>query len=384
MTDKDEFQNVSVLLFGDIEEESEDDYFTDTQLASKPIPMRNRSLSYSAPINREDYTQIAQSPATKYLSEFIAPRDDTFGVEGFFTEGRVVGNYLIGAVIGGGGFGQCRQAYVINRTLHHKRFPEKVALKIITDPRCFKSFEKEISIWRRLQHPNILPLLDFFVGPSYKIAASPLIEGGNLQEYLTEKGQLTELEAKGIFESICRGLQYLHNDCQIAHLDIKLENILLGPDALDEGSNVFICDFGLSCAAEDDKRHWSVSDAVIECNDLFCSGSITSLPPEVLSTDTSSTSEVNNYNSFQQQKKQDIWALGVLLYAMLSGRLPFYDQFMPRLQHSIITGSYPEPPSHLSPEVRLLINSLLNINAHERPDITEILNHDWFKKSANK
>jgi serine/threonine protein kinase len=379
MTDKEEFKNVSVLLFGDVDEESSDEYFGDSNLTSKPIPIRNRSLSYSAPINRDAYTQISQSPATQYLSEFIAHRDDSFGLEGF-NEGRVVGNYLIGPVVGGGGFGQCRQAYVINRNICAKNFPEKAALKIITDPRCFRDFEKEVTIWRRLNHPNILPLIDYCVGPNYKIAVSPLIEGSNLQELLTEKGKLTEEEAKTIFEKICQGIRYLHNECSIAHLDIKLENVLIIPATPRHSVQVFICDFGLSSCGTDDKWSKGIDNNPDEFNDLFCSGSITSLPPEVLSTNSSSNSEQHNFNSFEQKKKQDIWGLGVLLYALVCGKLPFYDQFMPRLQHSIITGCYPEPPNQLSFELKELISSLLNVNSHERPDINAILNHNWLKQ----
>ncbi len=375
MNDKnDEFENVSVLLYDDIEEESSDDhYLGGSQLASKPIPMRNRSLSYSAPIDKDIYQVISQSPASKYLSEFTSHRDDSFGLEGF-NEGRVVGNYLIGPVVGGGGFGQCRQAYVINRSLRSNKLPEKAALKIVTDPRCFRDFKKEVTLWRQLHHPNILPLMDYCAGPNFKIAVSPFVEGGNLQEYLAQKGTLAEEEAKLIFGKICEGIRYLHHDCRIAHLDVKLENILVLPCSPDE-KKVFICDFGLSRAA-DNERNKSNSPDLLECNDLFCSGSITSLPPEVLTTDTSSVSEVPS--TFEQKKKQDIWALGVLLYALVCGKLPFYDQFMPRLQHSIITGNYPAPPDHLSSALKHLISSLLNTNAHDRPDIKEVLNSTWF------
>lgn len=371
MSENGEFESISIVLFEESEEEGSQN---SAKIVSKPIPIRSRSLSYSAPISTDVYRVIPQSPATTFLSEFlVSHRDDTFGPEGF-EEGRVVGNYLVGPLIGGGGFGQCRQAYVINRNFRSdSSLPEKVVLKIITDPRCFRDFDVEVSIWSRLRHPNILPLLDFCVGPNYKIAVSPLIEGGTLQKYLAENGRFDEEDARAIFRNICYGMQYMHNECRIAHLDIKLENILLTntPDCC------VICDFGLS-SAEDDNRKDTNNPSDFES---FCSGSVASLPPEVLSSEASNASD---FGSFEQKKKQDIWALGVLLYAMVCGRLPFYDQFMPRLQHSIIMGSYEAPSEDLSPEVIRLINSLLNTRPQERPDINELINHEWFSVNCKK
>lgn len=343
--------------------------------APKPIPMRTRSLSYSAPVSRDVYQSLPQSPATKFLSEF-AYRDDSFDIEGF-EEGKVVKNYLVGPLIGGGGFGECRQAYVINRNMAAglgEQLPEKVALKIITDPRCLRDFDYEVTIWRRLKHPNILPLLDYITGSSYRIAVSPLIEGGNLQEYLVQKGPLAEREARVIFAAICQGIHYLHVNRRVAHLDLKLENVLI--DMENEKIRVLLCDFGLSYWA-DDRRNRNRKFDSLQPNDAFCSGSITSIPPEVLSSEASSASECSDISSFEAKTKQDIWALGVLLYALVCGRLPFYDDYLPRLQHTIISGTYEPLPDHFSSHLRQLIEKLLNTNSNERPDIGQILCHDW-------
>lgn len=357
-------------------QEQKNKTITEGQLASapKPIPMRTRSLSYSAPVSRDVYQSLPQSPATKFLSEF-AYRDDSFDFEGF-EEGKVVQNYLVGPLIGGGGFGECRQAYVINRNMAGlgEQLPEKVALKIITDPRCLRDFDHEANIWRRLKHPNILPLLDYITGRSYRIAVSPLIEGGNLQEYLVQKGALTESEARFIFSALCEGVHYLHVNSRVAHLDLKLENVLINSE--DEKIQVLLCDFGLSYWA-DDRRNRNRKFDSLEPNDAFCSGSITSIPPEVLSSEASSASECSDIGSFTAKTKQDIWALGVLLYALVCGRLPFYDDYLPRLQHTIINGTYEPLPDNLSSFLRHLIEKLLNTNANDRPEIGQILRHDW-------
>ena len=111
--------------------------------------------------------------------------------------------------------------------------------------------------------------------------------------------------------------------------------------------------------------------------DQFCSGSVTSLPPEVLSSSNASI-KPSYENGFESKKKQDIWALGVVLYAMITGRLPFNDDFLPRLQHSIVFGDYKPLPEDTPRYIKTIISNFLSKNPKDRPSIKQITESAWF------
>lgn len=360
MDDKD--RNKKRIIYpGDFEKNSQN-------CPSKPIYLRGRSLSFSAPVHRDIYESQPESPASKFLAEF-ACRDDYYEIAEF-EEGKVINNYLIGQTIGGGVYSECREAYILN--CKDSNIPDKVALKIITDPRYLSTFKREIETWSRLTHPNILPLLDSFSGEGYIVAVSVLAENGNLHSYISNHGKLSENLTLHLFRQILSAVHYLHEKLRIAHLDIKLENILLR-----KNFDIYLCDFGMSFGADDLilKEDFESFDA----NEQFCSGSITSLPPEVLSSSCSSIHS-NAEDKFELKKKQDIWALGVALYAMITGGLPFSDDFLPRLQYSIISGEYKPFPEELSLEIKLLISNLLHKNPYDRPSIKDIMGYPCLNK----
>ena len=193
---------------------------------AKPISMRSRSLSFSAPVHRDVYSSLPESPAASFLAEF-ANKDDLYEIPDF-EEGKVINNYLIGQVLGGGVYSECREGYIINykETISY-HIPDKIALKIITDPRYLQNFKRELDIWSRLSHPNILPLIDCFSGDGYIVAVSVLAENGSLQSYVSRNGKLSEDVSIRLFKQIVSAIQYLHETERIIHLDLKLENILI-------------------------------------------------------------------------------------------------------------------------------------------------------------
>lgn len=343
----------------------------DKKEPTKPILMRGRSLSFSAPVNRDIYSSLSESPAAKYLADF-AYKDDFYDIPEF-EEGMVIRNYLIGQTLGGGVYSECREAYILNnKEISAANIPDKVALKIITDPRYLSTFKREIRIWSHLNHPNILPLIEDFSGDGCMVAVSILAEHGNLHSFISKNGKISEEMTRKFFKQIISAVHYLHEVVKIVHLDIKLENILIRKDF-----EIYLCDFG-TCVKCDDS---CINDDFItfESNDQFCTGSITSLPPEVFSPSNTSLKSFSD-ESFALKKKQDIWALGIALYAMITGKLPFCDDFLPRLQHSIVSGDYKPLPDSTCPEVKFLISKLLLKNPEDRPSIVELLKNPWICK----
>ena len=336
---------------------------------AKPISMRARSLSFSAPIHRDTYTSLPESPAAKFLAEF-AYRDDYYDIPEF-EEGMALNNYLIGQSIGGGVYSDCHEAYIMNSK--NSNIPDKVALKIITDPRYMMIFKREIEIWSKLNHPNILPLIESFSGDGYIVAVSTLAEYGNLHSYISENGKLNEDLTLFLFKQILLAVNYLHETKKVVHLDIKLENILLR-----KNFEIYICDFGMSLGFDADSLKNRLH-STFDSNDRFCAGSVTSLPPEVFSSSNKSITSFSE-DSFDLKKKQDIWALGVALYAMITGKLPFNDEFLPRLQYSIISGDYKPLPEGLSSNVKNIISVLLLKNPEDRPTINELLENPWIRQ----
>lgn len=346
------------------------DNITDVKNSAKPIYLRGRSLSFSAPIHKTVYSDLPQSPATKFLSEF-SHTDDFYEIPEF-EEGTAINNYLVGQILGGGAYSECREAYVLaKKNTIKEHIPDKVALKIITDPRYLVSFKRELEIWSKLDHPNILPLIDSFSSEGYIVGVSVLAENGNLQSYISRNGKLTENLAKRLFKQLSLATLYLHDVAGVAHLDIKLENILIK-----KSFDIYLCDFGMSFCIKIPKVTEEIGEG-FDGKDQFCCGSLTSLPPEMFSTALLPDNPNSEETNFWMKKKQDVWALGIVLYAMISGKLPFSDDFIPRLQHSIVSGDYAPLHENVAKDLNSLIASLLSKNPSDRPSLKEILESPW-------
>lgn len=235
---------------------------------------------------------------------------------------------------------------------YHLATNQKVALKIINRKTLAKSdmqgrVEREISYLRLLRHPHIIKLYDVIKSKDEIIMVIEFA-GKELFDYIVQNTRLPENEARRFFQQIISAVEYCHRH-KIVHRDLKPENLLL-----DDTLNVKIADFGLS-------------NIMTDGNFLKTScGSPNYAAPEVISGKLYAGPEV------------DVWSCGVILYVMLSGRLPFDDEFIPTLFKKISEGVY-SIPEYFSPGARHLLKRMLVVNPLNRITVHEIMEDPWFR-----
>ncbi|KAF9997430.1 hypothetical protein BGZ80_007009, partial [Entomortierella chlamydospora] len=311
-------------------------------------------------------------------------------------EGSQVGNYIMGKIIGYGGFSIVREATAIDLD---DSTAACVAVKIVKtqtgardNDRVQRMLEMEITIWSQVSHPNILPFITVERLPTDTFIFCELCTGGHLLHYLTYRNvpsptspglqttqPLTEDEARGIFNQIAEAVRYLHEEKRIVHRDIKLENILQH-----ESGTWKLCDFGLAEYRDEDaaacfgdslvpsRRASIYGDSEPTCDinkdsdeDETKGGSLAYSSPEQL-----------RCNKPLRCPSQDVWSLGVVLYALLTGKLPFHDEYEPRLQLQILNGRYEEPMDS-SPEARDLLKNMFRLKPEDRWHIGQVRDSRW-------
>ncbi|KAF8066708.1 Pkinase-domain-containing protein [Lyophyllum atratum] len=252
---------------------------------------------------------------------------------------RVVGNYTLGRVIGEGAYGKVRMGT-------HRLTSTRVAIKQI--PKAISaSLTREIHHHRQLHHPHVTQMYEVIATESSIWLVTELCCGGELFDYLAEKGRLAEEETKIVFGQLCLAVAYLH-DNGIVHRDLKLENVLL-----DERCRVKLGDFGFT-------REFERGSFM----ETFC-GTTGYASPEML--------QGKKY----QGPEVDVWSLGIILYCLLTGTLPFDDDDEDVMRQKIIQGDF-EDPDWLSTESRDLIKNILQKDVSSRFTIPQILAHSWF------
>lgn len=209
--------------------------------------------------------------------------------------------------------------------------------------------EREIIIMKLIGHPNIMRLYDVWENKNDLYLILEYIEGGELFDYLIKRGKLQEFEAVSYFKQIIHGIGYLHQ-LNICHRDLKPENLLL-----DFNKNIKIADFGMAAL--------EIKEKLLETS---C-GSPHYASPEIVAG--------KNYHG----APSDIWLCGIILFALLTGHLPFDDENIRKLLLKVQNGKFLMPPD-LSLEAKDLISRMLRVNPVERVTIDEILEHPLLKK----
>ena len=245
-------------------------------------------------------------------------------------------------------------AFSVVKLVYNSKMNQFYACKIIAKERLNtkkrrERFEYEIRIQQMLRHPGIVKICDLLSDSCNYYIILEFCTSGELLQYLVDKSQLSENEARPIIYQILDALNYIHK-IGICHRDIKLENILL-----DKTGRVKLSDFGLS-------KLVGRSNGIVTTP---C-GSPCYASPECISG--------NPYNG----KISDMWSVGVILFACVAGQLPWTKRNQSELFHQIKTASY-IIPSYLSNDCKDLIKRLMALDVNERITAGEALQHPWFK-----
>ncbi|KNC46360.1 CAMK/CAMK1 protein kinase [Thecamonas trahens ATCC 50062] len=261
--------------------------------------------------------------------------------------------YTLGKQLGAGSFSKVYHGV-------HNISGDEVAVKIIDKDAVGEKTHMlltEVEIMQSIDHPNVITLLEIFETPSQLVLVMELVSGGELFERIVQKGNLSEAEAAGIVRQILQALKYLHSR-NVVHRDLKPENLLFAKPGA--GGVVKIADFGLSTVCDDGS--WLQTAC----------GTPGYVAPEILKSSGYST-------------PVDLWSVGVILYILLCGFPPFYDENLSVLFDQIMSGQfdYPSPYwDHVSDEAKDLIEALLTVNPKTRLTAAEALDHEWLAVDA--
>ncbi|KAM4542270.1 MAP/microtubule affinity-regulating kinase 3a isoform 11-T11 [Odontesthes bonariensis] len=254
-----------------------------------------------------------------------------------------VGNYRLLKTIGKGNFAKVKLA-------RHIPTGREVAIKIIDktqlNPNSLQKLFREVRIMKILNHPNIVKLFEVIETERTLYLVMEYASGGEVFDYLVAHGRMKEKEARAKFRQIVSAVQYCHQK-HIVHRDLKAENLLLDADM-----NIKIADFGFS-------NEFTMGNKL----DTFC-GSPPYAAPELFQGKKYDGPEV------------DVWSLGVILYTLVSGSLPFDGQNLKELRERVLRGKY-RIPFYMSTDCENLLKRFLVLNPAKRGTLEQIMKDRW-------
>ncbi|KAK1426506.1 hypothetical protein QVD17_15180 [Tagetes erecta] len=264
------------------------------------------------------------------------------------TEKTLFNKYEIGRLLGYGAFAKVYHA----RNIHTD---QNVAIKAINKQKILKSgltdnIKREISIMRRLNHPNIVRLLEVLADKKRIYFVLEFAKGGELFAKVA-KSRFSENLSRKYFQQLISVISCCHSR-GVYHRDLKPENLLL-----DENWNLKVTDFGLSALTEQ-----IGNDGLLH---TLC-GTPAYVAPEILAK--------RGYDG----AKVDLWSCGIILFVLVAGYLPFNDSNLMVMYRKIYTGEF-RFPKWFSPDLKRLMKRLLDTNPVTRISVDEIVNDPWFK-----
>ncbi|XP_070158915.1 calcium/calmodulin-dependent protein kinase II isoform X5 [Polyergus mexicanus] len=263
---------------------------------------------------------------------------------------RFSDNYDLKEELGKGAFSVVRRC--VQKSTGHEFAAKIINTKKLSN-RDFQKLEREARICRKLQHPNIVRLHDSIQEENFHYLVFDLVTGGELFEDIVAREFYSEADASHCIQQILESVHHCHHN-GVVHRDLKPENLLLASKA--KGAAVKLADFGLAIEVQGEAQAW-----------YGFAGTPGYLSPEVLKKEP-------------YGKAVDIWACGVILYILLVGYPPFWDEDQHRLYGQIKAGSYDYPSPEwdtVTPEAKNLINQMLTVNPGKRITASEALKHPW-------
>ena len=302
------------------------------QYKTKPIiPLHNSHSSKNFSINPQN---LFFKPKQKSINK--NPKNNTENIDQYYFDGKLLG----------------RGAFAKVELATHKLTKEKVAIKIVKKDKL-NDIEKirlnrEIKILKLMHHNNIVHFYNSISTSNLVYIIMEYINGKDLFSYIIQKKKLPEYEACHFFQQIIFSIEYIEK-LKIVHRDIKPENLLINSQ-----NNIKLIDFGLSNFYTPLKKF-----LISRC------GSPCYAAPEMILKEGYKGSGV------------DIWSVGIVLFAMLCGTLPFHDENETKQYQKIIRGKFRCPLS-LSKFAKHLIENILKTDPKERYTISQIKKHPWF------
>ncbi|XP_055721026.1 MAP/microtubule affinity-regulating kinase 3-like isoform X5 [Salvelinus fontinalis] len=261
-----------------------------------------------------------------------------------------VGNYRLLKTIGKGNFAKVKLA-------RHILTGREVAIKIIDktqlNPNSLQKLFREVRIMKILNHPNIVKLFEVIETERTLYLVMEYASRGEVFDYLVAHGRMKEKEARAKFRQIVSAVQYCHQK-HIVHRDLKAENLLLDADM-----NIKIADFGFS-------NEFTMGNKL----DTFC-GSPPYAAPELFQGKKYDGPEV------------DVWSLGVILYTLVSGSLPFDGQNLKELRERVLRGKY-RIPFYMSTDCENLLKRFLVLNPAKRGTLEQIMKDRWINAGSEE
>jgi len=291
------------------------------------LPSKFGSVLHALNSNSLAITKMTQPPSSKFTD-----------------------NYELKEELGKGAFSVVKRCVQRHTGLE---FAAKIINTKKLSARDFQKLEREARICRNLQHPNIVRLHENIQEEFFHYLVFDLVTGGELFEDIVAREFYSEADASHCIQQILESVNHCHQN-GVVHRDLKPENLLLASKA--KGAAVKLADFGLAIEVQGDQQAW-----------FGFAGTPGYLSPEVLKKEP-------------YGKPVDIWACGVILYILLVGYPPFWDEDQQKLYAQIRGGAYDFPSPEwdsVTPEAKNLINQMLTVNPAKRIRAEEALKHPW-------